>query len=613
MTTSTVVPIAAEPEILPPFESTNTIDLVSVDSSKILKVSLYSGRAEITRLYKFLVKTGQNQVNINGLPNVLDRDSIRVEGRGSATIHDVTLSDIPKPPVPSTSDVLDGLLNDKELADKALERAKKGKSSLEAYLATLDVKHTSVGTVDEVLEHYDSRGEKLDKKILSLGREIKVLSQTIKEERARLSGTPRNEKLGIRASIGVFAALEGEVTIVLVYAVASATWSAAYDIRVDMQTKEKPVTLVYKAGITQDTGESWDDVPLSLETASPTFGLEIPTLSPWTLNVYRPVAQKMKYFRGGGGGARHTLMPIGAGVGTSRSADTSSRNREEYGSAPSPMEEEPMEHRGLAVTSKGGVTATFQVPGSITIPSDGAVHKVTVSQLELAAGMSWVTVPKVDAKAHLKAKINNASDYTLLPGVASVYVDGSFISRSDVPLVSPFESFDCPLGYVPAAFTLFDGVSHPSRLDPSIRVTYHPREKKISQSGFYSKNSIYVFTQRITIHNTKATIIKYLKVLEQLPVSESSQIIVKNISPFLILPEVSASSNESEIRPPPPVKVADNVTARWEGTDEPGYDIEALGRDGKFYWTCAIPSQGKLNLLVSWEVTAPLRTQIDRL
>ena len=38
-------------------------------------------------------------------------------------------------------------------------------------------------------------------------------------------------------------------------AVHNASWSAGYDIRVDMQAKDEPVTLVYKAGITQDTGE----------------------------------------------------------------------------------------------------------------------------------------------------------------------------------------------------------------------------------------------------------------------------------------------------------------------------------------------------------------------
>jgi hypothetical protein len=45
-----------------------------------------------------------------------------------------------------------------------------------------------------------------------------------------------------------------------------------------------------------------------------------------------------------------------------------------------------------------------------------------------------------------QARITNASEYTLLTGSASVYVDGSFISRSVVPAVSPQESFDCPLG-----------------------------------------------------------------------------------------------------------------------------------------------------------------------
>lgn len=61
----------------PPFELTNVVDLVSVDDSKIINVSLYAGRAEITRLYKFPVRTGQNLVKINGLPNAMDKESLR--------------------------------------------------------------------------------------------------------------------------------------------------------------------------------------------------------------------------------------------------------------------------------------------------------------------------------------------------------------------------------------------------------------------------------------------------------------------------------------------------------------------------------------------------------
>jgi hypothetical protein len=34
-----------------------------------------------------------------------------------------------------------------------------------------------------------------------------------------------------------------------------------------------------------------------------------------------------------------------------------------------------MDHRISPVSSKGGIGATFRVPGVITIPSDGAAHK----------------------------------------------------------------------------------------------------------------------------------------------------------------------------------------------------------------------------------------------
>lgn len=64
-------------DLPPAFEGSNLVELVSVDDSKIVNVSLYSARAEITRLFKFKVKMGQNQVRITGLPSEIDRESLR--------------------------------------------------------------------------------------------------------------------------------------------------------------------------------------------------------------------------------------------------------------------------------------------------------------------------------------------------------------------------------------------------------------------------------------------------------------------------------------------------------------------------------------------------------
>ncbi len=61
----------------PPSFEPHCINLVSIKDSKITNVSLYSSRAEITRAFKFDVRVGLNQVHIAGLPNVLDKDSLK--------------------------------------------------------------------------------------------------------------------------------------------------------------------------------------------------------------------------------------------------------------------------------------------------------------------------------------------------------------------------------------------------------------------------------------------------------------------------------------------------------------------------------------------------------
>ena len=209
-------------------------------------------------------------------------------------------------------------------------------------------------------------------------------------------------------------------------------------------------------------------------------------------------------------------------------------------------------------------------------------------------------------------------------GQSSVYVDGSFISKSDLPLVSPEEIFDCPLGYVHSTYTYvhFDFLILPS-VDPSIRVIYHPRSKKVSQSGIYNKTTNHFFSQRITIANTKTKPIENLKIIDQVPVSQDSKITVKLVSPALGVPgesfgwgiisgesSISTAKGAGESKALPPVSVASGVVAQWHGADEAGVEVEALGKDGKLNWVCAVPAQENIGLVLQWEVVAPVKTTI---
>jgi hypothetical protein len=53
------------------------------------------------------------------------------------------------------------------------------------------------------------------------------------------------------------------------------------------------------------------------------------------------------------------------------------------------------------------------------------------------------------------------------------------------------------------------------------------------------------------------------------------------------------------------VELGNDIIAQQDGADESDFEVEALGKKGKFNWLCAIPAQEKVNLLLQWVVTAP--------
>jgi hypothetical protein len=63
-----------------------------------------------------------------------------------------------------------------------------------------------------------------------------------------------------------------------------------------------------------------------------------------------------------------------------------------------------------------------------------------------------------------------------------------------------------------------------TRVDPSIRITYYPRSRKVNRTGFNRKTCSYIFEQRISVFNSKPNFVTSLKVLDQFPVSEDSTI-----------------------------------------------------------------------------------------
>ena len=78
------------------------------------------------------------------------------------------------------------------------------------------------------------------------------------------------------------------------YLVKNASWYPSYDIRV--KNINSPVNITYKANVSQNSGEDWGNVKLTLSTADPSQGSASPSISPWYLGFNNRVLYQRNEF-----------------------------------------------------------------------------------------------------------------------------------------------------------------------------------------------------------------------------------------------------------------------------------------------------------------------------
>lgn len=102
-------------------------------------------------------------------------------------------------------------------------------------------------------------------------------------------------------------------------------------------------------------------------------------------------------------------------------------------------------------TSEGSSSATFLIPRPATIASDNDSHKVgdqrslvqygqvsspsfkvTVAVLPMKPGLTHTVVPRLNTSVFIKATVTNDSQFPLLPGRLAVFMDGSFVTTTDI-------------------------------------------------------------------------------------------------------------------------------------------------------------------------------------
>ena len=263
--------------------------------SKISSVTVFKQGAQVTRKVRKSFKAGISTFKFIGISAKIDKESIQLNAEGGFTILSITsqLNYFEPPRVISSIEELE---NTKDSIILALEMNK-------AQLKVLDqeeqliLTNQSIGgnqsgvKIDELKatsEFYRSRLTEISTEKLLIKRENRDLNKDHLQVNQQIIELNANEKsiATTEVLVKMEAKQNGDAKFELSYFVEDALWFASYDIRV--KDVSSPTDLTYKANITQDTDEDWNDVKLILSTGEPTLSGQEPGLSPWRLGYYRP-------------------------------------------------------------------------------------------------------------------------------------------------------------------------------------------------------------------------------------------------------------------------------------------------------------------------------------
>src|SRR5689334_18700794 len=234
----------------------------------IVAVAVYPDRARVTRRGRLVVPAGDQSVSVDSLPLGLQEDSVRVAGRGPATVLgvDVGIRHHAQAPDETVAE-LHRALQAAQDEVSALDDADDVQAQLDSFLTQLGkraggsfARTLAAGSSATDLGGFtDSLATRLTA-VRARRRELATQHQEASERLAALQrryAEVAQQQVPDRRSVSIALALEAEaeVEIELSYVVLGAGWTSSYDVRV----AGDQLTLSWFGLITQHTGEDWPE------------------------------------------------------------------------------------------------------------------------------------------------------------------------------------------------------------------------------------------------------------------------------------------------------------------------------------------------------------------
>ncbi|RWU08649.1 DUF4139 domain-containing protein [Pedobacter chitinilyticus] len=259
-------------------------------NSKIAGVTVFMNGAQVLRQSDLVeLPQGVSLLVFSGLSSSIETQSLQAKGEGSFTILSVTrqnnfLLEKKKSEQKLTLEAKAGEISDKMMALR--NEIAVYKSEEEMLMKNQTVMGPNVNydlvKLKAALDFQKQRLSEAKAKQISIEKEINQLQEQLNKlnrQIAEVDGKPIGNASDVVVKVSTKTATKGKFT--LTYLVKNASWYPSYDIRaIDVAS---PIQLVYKANVSQNSGEDWKNVKLTLSSGNPSNNNEKPKLPTYSL------------------------------------------------------------------------------------------------------------------------------------------------------------------------------------------------------------------------------------------------------------------------------------------------------------------------------------------
>lgn len=403
--------------------------------SKVTAVTIYAQGAQVTREVRFAAPAGRHQLRIDDLPEGLAADLIRLQPADGTRTGGFSLRDSGLPPAqPVATPDLDARIAGAETLRAAAAHAV---GEIDARIAAAEAQAAFLtGAEVEVSAQPPADLAALAARIgqevqaarlaaLEAGMGRPQAQAALAEAEARLADLQaaredRRAQQSGRAelTVAIEQAAAGDAVLQVTHFITDAAWRPAY--AADLTRGDTPTVLLARdVLVTQNSGEDWYGVDLTLSTARPLDRVAPADLWP-DLRRVEPPQPKMEM-------------------------EAMARDTAGFGGTEAVMAAAPTVDAALPVI-EGDVLA-WRAPAPADVASGVEDLRIALDSLTFAPKVEARAVPRLDDRAYVMASFDTGPE-VLLPGPVVLSREGGIVGMAEIGLTPAGAELELPFGAI---------------------------------------------------------------------------------------------------------------------------------------------------------------------